>query len=232
MGEAKRRQATNNVVYHHTSVLRTNLIWMSRLIQVEGQGKGPVFHPGLDKFRYGGADVLIRRPLKDFPAVAWFTTRITTPKCLTQIALINSETGEKIHQATEKEAHCLAWNRIALGFPITNQFVPWPQYYGYETQEGRDLNESAREYGDDPADWYVSETPVDVMNAIEVWGSRSVMKPKLERNQAYLKDIHRMVMLCRDNPDAYIPPSWLTEDQAKGLFAGRNVPFVDVSAAP
>ena len=137
-----------------------------------------------------------------------------------------------LHQATEQEANCLAWNRIALGFPITAQFVPWPKYCGYNTPEGRDLNQSARDYGDNPDDWYVSETPVDVMGATEVWGSRSVMKPKLERSQTYLKDVHRMVALCRNNPGAYIPPSWLTEDQARSLFAGRNVPFVDVSVPP
>ena len=45
MGAAKRkRQNRVPTVYHHTSTLRTNLIWMSGVIEVEGKSKG-VFHP-------------------------------------------------------------------------------------------------------------------------------------------------------------------------------------------
>jgi hypothetical protein len=43
MGEAKRRRQQNStpdrVVYHHTSTLRTNLLWMSGVIEVEGRGR-------------------------------------------------------------------------------------------------------------------------------------------------------------------------------------------------
>ena len=48
MGEAKRKRgnAAVSTVYHHTSTLRTNLIWMSGVIQIEGKSAG-IIHPQL-----------------------------------------------------------------------------------------------------------------------------------------------------------------------------------------
>ena len=70
--------------------------------------------------------------------------------------------------------------------------------------------------GDNPDDWYISQTPVDVLQASEVWVSRSIIKPKIERFDEYLRDIRRMVTLCRERK-AYIPPSWLTPEQGEAL---------------
>jgi hypothetical protein len=53
-------------VYHHTSTLRTNLIWMSGVIEVEGKSKG-VLHPQIGEIR---TDAKVRRALKDFLPVA------------------------------------------------------------------------------------------------------------------------------------------------------------------
>lgn len=54
MGEAKRRKMKEAelgpVVYHHTSTLRTNLLWMSGVIELEGQSRRPAFHPSWAKF--------------------------------------------------------------------------------------------------------------------------------------------------------------------------------------
>jgi len=71
MGEAKRRQTASIVrtVYHHTSTLRTNLIWMSGVIEVEGAGATPL-HPQLGEFKHATS---LRRGMHDFPPVAWFT---------------------------------------------------------------------------------------------------------------------------------------------------------------
>ena len=87
-----RRQNQAATVYHHTSTLRTNLIWMSGVIEVEGKSKG-VFHPQLGEIR---TDAKVRRALKDFPPVAWFTTRIAVPRVLTssEIVFVERVTGE------------------------------------------------------------------------------------------------------------------------------------------
>lgn len=77
-------------MYHHTSTLRTNLIWMSGVIDVEGSQQ-KVIYPHLGEI---GTDVLLRRSMTDFPPVAWFTRRM--------------EIGEEI-------AHGMSLNRAALG---------------------------------------------------------------------------------------------------------------------
>jgi hypothetical protein len=225
MGEAKRkRQNQVPTVYHHTSSLRTNLIWMSGVIEVEGKSKG-VFHPQLGEIR---TDAKMRRALKDFPPVAWFTTRIDVPRVLisSEIVFVDRGTGEELRRIkTNAEiGNGLSLTRIALGFPIANiSVVPWPEYFGYRTTEGQELNETARMAGDNPDDWYISETPVDVLLASEVWGSRSIMKPKLERSDDYLRDIRRMVTTCRERK-AYIPPSWLTPEQGEALARMLGLP--------
>lgn len=211
-------------VYHHTSTLRTNLIWMSGVIALEGSG-AKALHPHLGEVK---SDLKMRRAVKDFPALAWFTVRINTPKCLTEsnVYLIDKETGEqKTLDLEGKSANLLAMNRVALGFPIADiPVVRWIDHPGFNTDEGRDLNESAVEYGDDPGDWYVSEEPVDVMLASEVWTSRRVLNPKLERQEGYLQDVKRMVQMCRDTPGAFIPPSWMKEAHAHELARRMGVP--------
>src|SRR5712664_3230068 len=81
MGEAKRRRLASDgslTVYHHTSTLRTNLIWMSGAIELEGRSP-PVYHPRLGEIR---TDALARRSMKDFAPLAWFTTQTSIPQCL------------------------------------------------------------------------------------------------------------------------------------------------------
>ena len=229
MGEAKRRRDNSvPMVYHHTSNLRTNLIWMSGMVQVEGQSKG-VFHPTLGEIK---SDASLRRPLKDFPPVAWFTTRIQVPKVLMASTLVfQNDSGERSEIDVSVEmANGIALNRIALGFPIGDIPVTrWPDHAGYHTAEGAELNDTARHAGDDPNDWYVSEEPIDVLRATEVWTSTSIMKPKLVRNSTYLKEVHRMVRLCRDRPGVYIPPTWLTPEQAQQLTNRMGLPVGDLS---
>lgn len=224
MGEAKRkRENTELTVYHHTSTLRTNLIWMSGVVQVEGKSEG-VFHPQLREIK---TDALARRALKDFPPVAWFTTLIDTPKCLIDAVYftVNKETGEKKEIKVDIEtAHAIALNRVALGFQTSDiPVLPWPEHYGYKTGEGQELNESAREAGDNPEEWYVSEVPIDVMKISEFWISRSMLKPKLTRFDEQIQHIQKMVSLCREQKGVYIPPSWLTPEQAKKLAQQLNV---------
>lgn len=226
MGEAKiRRTNATPTVYHHTSTLRTNLIWMSGVIDVEGTVK-KVLHPHLGELR---TDPALRRSMTDFPAVAWFTRRIKIPNVLVKHALYLEDkvTGElRRMEADSAIAHGMSLNRIALGFPLADiALTPWPDYRGYSTPEGRELNETAREAGDNPSDWYVSETPIDVMKVSEFWSSRSVFKPKMERSDQYIADIKRMVTMCRDKKGVYIPPTWLRPEQAVelGRRLGLNV---------
>lgn len=77
-----------------------------------------------------------------------------------------------------------------------------------------ELNETAREAGDNPNDWYVSETAVDAMKVSEFWSSRSILNPKLQRSDSYISDIRRMVTMCREKEGVFIPPTWLTREQA------------------
>jgi hypothetical protein len=72
MGEAKRRKMNAEpTVYHHTSTLRTNFLWMSGYVLPEGKMK-PARHPDLGVVQ---TDARFRRAMQDFPPVAWFTSR-------------------------------------------------------------------------------------------------------------------------------------------------------------
>jgi len=229
MGEAKRRRmAAKSMIYHHTSTLRTNLIWMSGVIEVERR-ESAVIHPKLGEIR---SDAALRRSMQDFPALAWFTKQILVPRCLLQSTVygIDKITGERtlMFEDGREVSNVVALNRVAIGFPIqSTTAVPWPTYRGYNTPEGRELNESAREAGDDPDDWYVSETPVDVLLSTEIWSSPSILNPKLKRVDRYLPDVHRMVRLCREQAGVYIPPTWLTDDEARKLAERANIPVLN-----
>jgi hypothetical protein len=230
MGEAKRRKLASargaGVVYHHTSTLRTNLLWMSGVIELEGRSP-PVIHPQLGEIR---TDALARRAMNDFPPVAWFTTETAVPKCLRQsnLRFVDKATGRVRHEdlANRQTSDALALNRVAIGFrlPENPTITPWKDHPGYVTPEGQELNESAIEAGDDPTSWYVSEVPVDLLKSIEFWSSRKVLNPKLERFDNYLKDLHNMVRMCRSRRGVYIPPTWLTAEQARALSAQIGVP--------
>lgn len=225
MGEAKRRrEKAKMMVYHHTSTLRTNLLWMSGEIKPEGQ-MPPVLHPQLGIVE---TDARFRRPMKDFPPVAWFTTRLEIPHCLIQMDLIfRKDNGQKhtVNVATDV-SNAIALNRVALGFMISNiPVVPWPAHPGFDTAEGKDLNDTARECGDNPLDWYVSEQPVDLMKMNETWVSRSVLKPKLERMDWYLADVKKMVAKCRETPGVYIPPSWMKQEHAEEMSRRAGIPI-------
>ena len=183
---------------------------MSGVIQVEGKSDG-VIHPELGELI---TDAALRRTMKDFPPVVWLTTQINIPNCLrnVSIAMVDNKTGEidNQHAAGHDIANGLALNRVALGFKIAEiSSIPWPEHYGYRTDEGKELNESAREVGDNPDDWHVSEKPVDVLKINEFWASKAVFNPKLKRFDSYIQDIHKMVALAKER-GAYIPPSWMS----------------------
>jgi hypothetical protein len=225
VGEAKRRRAAGvPTIYHHTSTLRTHLIWMSGVIELEGKSP-PVQHPHIGEIR---TDALARRAVIDFPRLAWFTTQISIPNCLINSVIygIDKLTGErKAIETDAMTANALALNRVAIGFPIDNvPVVPWPEHAGYSTGEGRELNETAIEMGDNPKHWYVAEEPVKVLQASEIWSSPSMLIPRLIRQDWYLRDVHRMVRLCREKR-VYIPPTWLKPEDARALARKLNVPL-------
>lgn len=225
MGEAKRRRQQAAVtVYHHTSTLRTNMIWMSGVIELEGRGDRAL-HP---QFGEIGSTASLRRDPRDFPPLAWFTTEIGVPQCLLQARLhaIDSRTGERIDlPLVPGAAHAIALQRVSLGFPIADVPVtPWPDHPGYATDEGCEVNAAARAMGDEPDRWYVAERPVDVLRISEFRSSRSVMQPKLERMDDYIADIRRMVEGCRADPGAYIPPTWMAPDEVRQLLRMMDFP--------
>ncbi|SFJ85561.1 hypothetical protein [Bradyrhizobium sp. Gha] len=236
MGEAKRRKLMDVqgglVVYHHTSTLRTNLLWMSGVIEVEGKGLPPI-HPRLGQIT---TDAKLRRSMTDFPPLAWFTSEITIPNCLrdTQIRLVDAN-GSIKHEdfPGEDVSDALALNRVAIGFRLSENptIGRWQDHPGYSTAEGRELNETAAALGDDPSRWYVSEEPVDLLKSVQFWSSKTVMNPRLERFDAYLKDMHNMVRLCRAR-GAYIPPTWLTAAEAELLAARVGLPAQSGGARP
>lgn len=215
MGQAKlRKLSLAPTVYHHTSVLRTNEIWMSGVIAREGEGK-PAMHPQLGEV--SNSPVTLRRPMQDFPALAWFTSRIEVPRCLSASVVAVTEKGERI-ALPEDVINALAMARLAIGFPAADiPVIPWSQHYGYHTAEGKQLNEDAREVGDNPDEWWVSEEPVDLLKSNEIWIAKSFKNTKLVRQENYLADVKRMVTLCRENPTVYIPPSWMRESEALAL---------------
>ncbi len=225
MGEAKRRREAPPLVYHHTSTLRTNQLWMSGQILPEGK-MPPAFHPQLGKIE---TDAFFRRPMKDFPPLVWLTADIAVPKCLvsTRLRFAKIDTGEEVAglDVNEGLSNAISLNRVSLGFePNDIGAVRWPDHPGYGTAEGQQLNETAREVGDDPDRWWVSEAPLDLMRMKELRVSRSISRPKLERNDAYLCKIKQLIQSCRDNPGAYVPPTWLTPEQARALAVRLGVP--------
>lgn len=213
-------------MWHHTSILRTNLIWMSGVIDLEGRSKG-VVHPALGEII---TDASKRRAMLDFPPLAWFTTEITVPNCLRDFNVYGKDrvTGQVKPVEIEASAvDALVLNRMALGFTMDSiPVVPWPDHRGYTTAEGRDLNDAAREVGDDPDKWFVAEEPVDVMKVTQVRGSKSISSLKMERMDEYVAEIRRMVTLCRQNPGAYIPPTWVGSSAHRALErAGSKIHY-------
>jgi hypothetical protein len=140
----------------------------------------------------------------------------------------DEKTGEVVKKLrlSELESNAMALHRIALGFPVSAiPVVPWPDHPGYGTDEGQELNKSARDAGDNPNDWWVSEEPVEVLTASEVWTCHKIMDVKLSRNDWYLKEVRKMVQMCRDTKGVFIPPSWLTPEEAEKISHRLGVPI-------
>lgn len=57
-----------------------------------------------------------------------------------------------------------------------------------------------------------------------------MLKPKLQRMDWYLKDVHNMVRNCRARKDVYIPPTWLTSEETQQVATMLNVPAVSGGA--
>lgn len=210
MGEAKqRRSQPTELVWHHTSILRTNRMWMSGVVELEGRSPG-VEHPAFGDVH---TSAKLRRDLVDFPALAWFTTQIDVPACLQHFDVYgrDRQTGEaKALELGPDSVAAFTMNRVAIGFPIASTPVqPWSKHFGYKTREGRELNASAKDVGDNPDDWWVADQPVDLMLSTAFRSAKSLFSPKLERQDGYVADIHRMVSLCRAIPGTFIPPSWV-----------------------
>ncbi len=167
--------------------------------------------------------------MEDFPPVAWFTTQASRPNCLQKSTLFFvNDSGEVLAEldSSDELAKAIELNHIALGFRIEDiPVVHWPSHPGFKTDEGKALNESAIELGDDPSDWYVSESAVDLMKVSDVLVQKNKAKKKMERWPEYINDIKRIVQLCRSKKGVFIPPTWLSQDQAKYLANRLNLPI-------
>jgi hypothetical protein len=245
MGDAKRRRAVP-IVYHHSSVVAQNLMWMQGELLPGGPEPVEVPHPRIAHFRIGGAEAE-RRACKDFPPLVWFTSRIKIPACLRKLTkLVIYAKDQSVFESeefqrdlaildeeyrklsTEDLTNAYRWNRTALGFPLTSiPAVRWCDYPGYGTPEGKDLNETAIEAGDNPRDWYVSETPIDIMQMTEFWASRSVWNPQLEKLKDYVRDVKVLVEMSRAAQECgkklFIPPSWMNQDDAVKMVCDDGV---------
>jgi hypothetical protein len=222
MGEAKRRKASGRMlVYHHTSTLCTNLIWMSGAIEIEGQQEPPL-HPQLGIIQTG---LSFRRACNDFPPVVWFTTEISVPKCLVQSSLFlkNEDTRETLEIPISKAlSNGIALHRIALGFPATEiPIKPWPRYYGYATPEGQ-AHQTARASGDEPDRWYLSEERVSLQHMTEIRIAKSMQDLKMQRNDEYLYEIKKLLAALKDER-AYVPPTWLSPKDIEVVAARLNL---------
>jgi hypothetical protein len=138
----------------------------------------------------------------------------------------------KSARSSRQLSDALALNRVAIGFRLAENpsIRLWPNHPGYSTAEGRELNETAIDAGDDPKKWYVSEEPIDLLRSVEFWSSRAVIEPRLRRLDHYLKDMHNMVRTCRARKDVFIPPTWLTTDEARTLSAMMDLPAISGDA--
>lgn len=229
MGQTKLRQATApQVVYHHTSTLHTNLIWMSGAVEVEGYSE-PVLHPHLGTLQ---SDLRFRRACRDFPAVAWFTADLNVPKCLIQTSLFFSRPGAS--DAIEIEiaapvANAISLRQMALGFKLADiPVTPWPEHRGYATSEGRTLNDTARAAGDNPDLWFVSEHRVSLDHMIEIRVARSTQNLKMERRDDYLEKLRPMLEFLK-REKAYVPPAWLSIEDARLLADRLGLPLARVT---
>lgn len=198
---------------------------MSGVIQVEGQTQ-PALHPHLGVI---STDASLRRDLRDFPAVAWFTTQTKVPRTLikSHLEFRDEKTGELRHryEVNRIESNMIALQRVALGFPVhLPQIVRWVDYYGFATNEGREINETAQEAGDNPSDWYISETQLDMLEVCEFWYAPKISDIRLQKMDKYIDDIRKMVAHCRTNKGTFIPPSWLTTQQAEELARKLQLP--------
>jgi hypothetical protein len=187
---------------------------MSGIIDVEGRSEG-IEHPLLGEVK---CDVTQRRACIDFPPLTWFTDSTRIPGCLLSMDMLyQPKDGGPLCSAADHfggdkrmMSNAMALHRVALGFQLAGStIVAWKDHPGYSTGEGRDLNETARDAGDDPDRWYVSNTPVDLMTATEIWTAGSMFEPRLERSRGYLASVKEMVQLCRDAPGMEIAPTWL-----------------------
>lgn len=217
MGQARiRKSLAVPMVYHHTNTMRTNQIWMDGYLLREGEQKNAV----------GPGGMVIQSPLEerraciDFPPLVWFTTRIDVPKCIQTEPILFNKDGSRA-EIDKKFLRFIKGDSVAIGFRAHEiPVVPWPEHFGYKTKEGMELNESAIDlFGDNPEDWWVSESRVDVMLAAECWLQG---KNKLVRSDKYLSDVKRMVGMCRENPEVFIAPSWINDKMvSNGLVDGE-----------
>jgi len=58
----------------------------------------------------------------------------------------------------------------------------------------------------------------------EFRSSRSALQPRLERFDAGIADIRRMVELCRTTPGVHIPPTRMTPEEVQQLLRMMNFP--------
>src|SRR5262249_48799394 len=150
-------------------------------------------HPFLEQYRQGGPSAL--RAVIDFQPLAWFASEVTPPQCLQRVSIEGiNDAGERVKVHIDRDQHMGGLLRIALGFRAVDiGAIRWPDHPGYCTGEGRYLNDTARECGDDPDKWFVTEENVNLDHLVEIWTPRSAdgknLTGQLRLDPDYLIDV-------------------------------------------
>jgi len=224
-GEKQRQEmaAHGPTIYHYTSALYTNQIWMAGYLMLPGL-RDVTYHP-----IFGDIPAVDCSAFGHLPLI-WFTTNRNIPRCLRSYMLMRPNDGSPALSvrapALVVDAFC--YMRIALGFHAKEiGAVPWPEHPSYDTDEGRGFAETAREVGDNPDEWYVAERPVDILKATTARLPKKVMGTELIPNDGYLREVKAMVAFSQEFPGKlYIPPSLMPRELAEQLTARLGLPSV------
>ena len=167
MGESRNKdKQTDPIVRHYTSHLWTSHIWTDGVIKVEGERPAPL-HPDLELGDFH--DARHARPMRDFGPVVWLTTEPGIPmtcRILTMPVQQGRLPGRHIVGPPYSDA--VSMTRISLGFKASDiGAIRWSDHAGYETPEGHEITQRALSLGDDPAQWWVCDTDVEVDRIVE-----------------------------------------------------------------
>lgn len=214
MSEARRhREEEDPIIRHYTSHLWTSHIWTDGRIRVEGERPDPM-HPELDLTSFH--DPRHARPMRDFGPVVWLTTQPGVPPTCRVITMpVQQGALPGRHVLGPPYSDAVSLTRISLGFRASEiGAIKWSAHPGYETDEGRELNDAAVAIGDDPTQWWVCDQDIDVERIVECRQADSIEDPHMKPFNEYIVGIKRLVGMAKI-PNSWIAPTWMPIEVAK-----------------